>query len=73
MPAGAEFLASIRRNSLEDARADPITDVLRDEKYSPLPLPLPMRYGMKPPKSPAYGIIGVLVPMPEKNSLADPP
>lgn len=30
----------------------------------PLPMPLPVRYGMKPPKLPAYGITVVLEPMP---------
>jgi hypothetical protein len=38
---------------LNDVRGDSITELLRVENETPLPPPLLMRYGMKPPKLPA--------------------
>ncbi len=49
------------RNGVRD---DSITEFTRDENERPPPAPLAIRYGMKPPKPPAYGTIGLVEPMP---------
>ena len=45
---------------LNDLRDDSIAVLPRGENESSLPRPLPMRYGINPPKLPAYGIMGLL-------------
>jgi hypothetical protein len=56
---------------LNGARPEAIVGVGR-EGYA-RPLPPPMRYGMKPPKVPAYGMTGPPADMPEPRFDIDPP
>jgi len=62
MPPCIVVIPPVIGDKLNDVRVDPIADVARDVKERLLPPP--MRYGMKPPKLPAYGTTGLPAAMP---------